>query len=370
MKVFKADVDKAREELLTNKECFLSRDALDDFRDWYVELMRDMWGISGCEFLAAWNYANPFKKFLIYKLYACDNYDCDISARSLVFYQNYFEKMKNYTINYIPNENARILVPSEEKIPCYRGDTMTSAWTTIKSYIRFCWKMDGKSSLLVGKGDVPDWQRRYPSNQNETIWFDYILRNFSEFERILNGDNEDSYNCYKNMLDFLSVNHTVGNFIPVPEGFNFARSNGGKNDYWDYTLEQIKEWYERDTEDKRNDILDKFLSGKNKETAIKNCSKWIVSYDDGEKGWENFVNANYLNDSFVNDKYEIIVFSKEIQKSGKKNISDFNNFFEKATKCITDRGVELAKCEIALSIKQQPPTPKNEDENNFNQKVI
>ena len=43
---------------------------------------------------------------------------------------------------------------------------------------------------------------------------------------------------------FLQLTHSIGNFIPVPRGFNTGRSGEyAKWDSWDLTLAQIFQWY-------------------------------------------------------------------------------------------------------------------------------
>lgn len=88
---------------------------------------------------------------------------------------------------------------------------MTSIWTTLKEYIK----------LKTGVSKI---------NENDT-WEMFILR---ECQRI---------NLSFNAGLFLELGHSIGNFIPVPQGFNVGRSNWGKWDYWGLTLYQIYQWY-------------------------------------------------------------------------------------------------------------------------------
>jgi hypothetical protein len=46
-----------------------------------------------------------------------------------------------------------------------------------------------------------------------------------------------------NVGKFLSAWHTIGNYCPVPNGFNNPRSNYGKHDMWDLSLIKIRQWY-------------------------------------------------------------------------------------------------------------------------------
>ena len=81
-----------------------------------------------------------------------------------------------------------------------------------------------------------------------------------------------------NLKMFLELYHTIGNYCPVPAGFNGARSGNIANyDYWDLTLMKIREWfYNRD--DKFNDQLleSQLLHDKGN---WKNCKSWLNKFE-------------------------------------------------------------------------------------------
>ena len=100
----------------------------------------------------------------------------------------------------------------------------------------------------------------------------------------------------------MQLTHSIGNFIPVPRGFNTGRSGEyAKWDSWDLTLAQIFQWY-TDNSDMtticNHGALERlFTYAKNKESAIQYCEAWLQLFET----WENFVKENYL-EAFVDKK--------------------------------------------------------------------
>lgn len=121
----------------------------------------------------------------------------------------------------------------------------------------------------------------------------------------------DRYYC---MSCFLDKIHTIGNYCPVPEGFNGARSAFGKYDYWDLTLQKIHEWYctydeiaygdgkiDLRIENIRDNLIQKdLMHGKGYEL---NCVRWLETFGEGKTGWRNFVDYLYMQDYvYINDE--------------------------------------------------------------------
>ncbi len=114
-----------------------------------------------------------------------------------------------------------------------------------------------------------------------------------------------------NLKMFLELYHTIGNYCPVPAGFNGARSGNIANyDYWDLTLMKIREWfYNRD--DKFNDQLleSQLLHDKGN---WKNCKSWLNKFEksrekNGKDGWHYFIDTLYMQD-YVDDNYHVKPF--------------------------------------------------------------
>ncbi len=114
-----------------------------------------------------------------------------------------------------------------------------------------------------------------------------------------------------NLKMFLELYHTIGNYCPVPAGFNKARSGNIANyDYWDLTLMKIREWfYNRD--DKFNDqLLESQLL--HDEGNWKNCKSWLNEFEksrekNGKDGWHYFIDTLYMQD-YVDDNYHVKPF--------------------------------------------------------------
>lgn len=122
------------------------------------------------------------------------------------------------------------------------------------------------------------------------------------------------YDQYPAMRKFLDLCHTIGNYCPVPVGFNANRSGrGAVHDYWDIALLKIREWYKVETDESKDAILKELLHHKDKEPSEKdnecrnNCRKWLQWFGEGNDGWHNFVDTLYMQD-YVNENYEVQPF--------------------------------------------------------------
>ena len=93
--------------------------------------------------------------------------------------------------------------------------------------------------------------------------------------------------------DFLEAYHTIGNFMPIPNGCNSPRGTGVLKDYWDLTLLNIYRYYV-DNNYKALEII----VGEDNSSIYK---KWLDIFGKGIEGWINFVESNYL-ESFVKEK--------------------------------------------------------------------
>ncbi len=140
---------------------------------------------------------------------------------------------------------------------------------------------------------------------------------------------------------FLSMYHTIGNFIPTPYLFNGARSGMGKYDYWDLTLLKIREWYLAESVNAKEKILLELLQ--KKEKGKEECKKWLEYYGEGRsgiEGWKNFIVSNYLQDFVKGDEYELILFCKNHAWENPE-IEDCVEFFLTVSQLIYLRGKRL-----------------------------
>ena len=145
------------------------------------------------------------------------------------------------------NELYQALWPDAQKRGADSADTMNSFWTTYKRALI----LDGQS--MSSRGDIP----AIHDNQESYRLSDDAVRSQIEL--------------------FAHLTHTCGNFIPV--GGKFQQRGGHITmDYWDVTMQYVKEWYEgsKDVE---------FLVG---------CDEWLSSFGEGARGWNTFVEKNFL----------------------------------------------------------------------------
>lgn len=146
---------------------------------------------------------------------------------------------------------------------------------------------------------------------------------------------------------FLSMYHTIGNFIPTPRGFNRARSGkqcDAEYDYWDLTLLKIREWYvSAETEEEKEKIILELLHKKEMDQVCQNCKEWLKYYEERgskEDGWKNFINSNYLQDFVKGDDYKPISFCENHDWNNIK-VDDHVEFFMTVSSLIYLRGKRL-----------------------------
>ena len=161
-----------------------------------------------------------------------------------------------------------------------------------------------------------------------------------------------------NGLDkFLSIYHTLGNFMPVPSGCNGPRGKGKLKDYWDLTLWRIYEYYTLvDEGDRISEII-----GEKKSLTYK---KWLRTFvnkncsdakSEGISGWKNFIEQNFLR-AYVKIDEKGVPIPTELWE-GHLDRDENNNFihilpegrtqceqyFINAYKRIIDRGKDMVK---------------------------
>lgn len=266
-------------------------------------------------------------KFIIYKLSAQLNnqemreFDCDVSINVNTLYKKIYTWLYDYEI-----ENQKTSVYKYElvnKNKFFRGDTMTSALVPLKRYLEL--KGINKQKM------------------KESTLEEFIL------------DNINRIDISENVSSFLHNVHTIGNFIPVPQGFNIGRSNFGRWDSWDLTLQQIFLWYQdnkelnKETNDRALEIL--FSSSKNKSDCVFHCVEWLKMFP----SWEEFVNDNYLK-HFLDNKGKPVLFFKNhtFENPLPQTIEESEEFFKKANICIVKRGMD-----ISLSLEKKSSMEEN-----------
>jgi len=231
---------------------------------------------------------NPIEKFLIYKSIKTDIGNIDVYNNAKVKREK--DKQLYVTIedpdSKSNNEGVLKYIHSlsgmrNEYNPF--SDAMTSILTPIASAYELFLEPNLKANDKYG-------------NKRITIKQLLEMRALKDYD-IINKLTE-----IKELKEFAQLGFTIGNYIPVPPGFNCERSNGGKNDSWDLTLMKIHEWFKKEDDDV---IFVDLLH--NKCGKKENVLNWLKYYGNKENGWENFIIKNYLDD-FVDKNFNPIEF--------------------------------------------------------------
>lgn len=236
-------------------------------------------------------------------------FDCDSCKDVTEVYNKAYKWLNDYNIEKQRNKTVKYELVKDDVY--YRGDTMTSPLTPLKRYF-----------VLQGFDEKT------------------IRKNFDDF--VL--DNISNINISENASNFICNTHSIGNFFPVPQGFNTGRSNFGKWDSWDLVMKQIYLWFQDNPNisvQTNNTALTKLLSNsKNVGDAVNHCVQWLKNFSD----WKDFVNGNHLN-SYVDSKGKPISFFKNhsLENPLPNTLEDMEEFFKNANNCILKRGIEIDK---------------------------
>lgn len=189
----------------------------------------------------------------------------------------------------------------------YRGDTMNSFMTTFK--------------MKFLRSIVKDWYKRWQNDTKGVVDFNNWIA--LSFDEIFKDSPNEVKHCLSLFDEYAKLTHTIGNFIPIPLGFNdrFKKTE----DYWDQTLTHIYNYYQGQSLDA---LLDDYSS-------IMNTHKWLSKW----KTWDEFVEENYLQD-FVHLGKPIVFWDI--------NLSEYDRlvkFLSLTNKAIVSRGKRiLDKC--------------------------
>lgn len=236
-------------------------------------------------------------------------FDCDSCKDVTEVYNKAYKWLNDYNIEKQRNKTVKYELVKDDVY--YRGDTMTSPLTPLKRYF-----------VLQGFDEKT------------------IRKNFDDF--VL--DNISNINISENASNFICNTHCIGNFFPVPQGFNTGRSNFGKWDSWDLVMKQIYLWFQDNPNisvQTNNTALTKLLSNsKNVGDAVNHCVQWLKNFSD----WKDFVNGNHLN-SYVDSKGKPISLYKNhsLENPLPNTLEDMEEFFKNANNCILKRGIEIDK---------------------------
>ena len=182
------------------------------------------------------------------------------------------------------------------------------------------------------------------------------------------------YDQYPAMRKFLDLCHTIGNYCPVPVGFNASRSGyKALHDYWDLTLMKIRKWYR----EKDDAILVELLHQRCE--ALSNCKEWLIWFEKNAKekgkkdGWHNFVDTLFMQD-YVKDyekgNYEVkpfweghtwetpkLTFVTETEE-GNDNLNVINKRLEEINRRVVARSNRIVD---ACNVKLKEIMDRNEE---------
>ena len=178
---------------------------------------------------------------------------------------------------------------------CNCSDTMTSAQILLNQCIK-CLPKNNRDELNC---IYENRNKDVKGTVNSTI----ALAACNQQTKFLDSISE----CIPEFCRFVALYHTIGNYSPIPEGFNVPRSNGGKKDFWDLTLMCIKEYFFESDIEKKKRIVSIDLLNNHKYSNSEIVIEWLNYFGNGKDGWKRFVEINLFQD-FVDDKYEVIPF--------------------------------------------------------------
>ena len=334
----------------------------------YVDKAQE--AMEGCGGLSLnWCDMSPWQKMCVYKVSDGDGVDCDVALRNVVIYWLAFYK----------DDEMQEIREQDEKPGSYelvskqggilRGDTMNSYATTVHEKLNMLPDTPKNKEIMKAKGIITgkkakntkryylDPMNKFPAKKS-WYWDAVVLEHYEYFKEILSSD-------FGELEMFVSLVHTLGNFIPVPfksakDGeFNRPRGFSRSQDYWDLALFWIHHYYMTKEEDGLRDWI---LSGKgDPDNNLTLCKEWLDDRvngsdgwnDNGPDGWNHFVEQNFLQD-FVNQENDgygrpKALWNGHFENQGNKPSGEqFSEFFTNASAWILARGVR-----IALAVKDQ-----------------
>lgn len=291
--------------------------------------------------------STPCERYIIYKAYTLDNKWADIFCDGKYFSEKikskYTKRYGRKILNWIddPDCASELLAEAYMKLwPFMYDEENQKFWSDTMSSVQYT--MADVFEAYIESENAKRNRLLSQSKQNCTIRYmvDY-------FAKISNSENIDE--CIKsaareiekieNINAFLSAWHTIGNYCPVPKGFNSPRSNFGKHDLWDLTLMILRKWYLTQNRNSKEKILIEDLFHFNKKADVSATQKWLKYFGDGENGWKNFVDTFLFQDWVYTDTYDVIPLYKGHNWSNAVTpINNLDTFLTNYSQRIFNRG--------------------------------
>lgn len=273
---------------------------------------------------------NNIEKFLLYKSSGCigskyfPEMDLFIKEDKRVFGLREIDCDTSLLVKEIYNKlwESAIKDQGNSTISGEYGDTMTSFQRLFNIFV------EEKIETKLQK----EYREKYFPKQKVTKV--YILHLYYSCKSFI----EECNKCDA-VHQFAKSVHQIGNFIPVPKGFNRSRA---QHDSWDLTLSKIREWYLESDEKKRDKILGTLLCSKL--NAINECKKWLnwCAVDkEKDQAWEKFIEVNYLQEFVNQDDMKPIMFCENHSWDSKLSGDDVAQVCNTCNELIELRGVRM-----------------------------
>lgn len=300
--------------------------------------------------------ASPCEKYIIYKAYTINNdwADCFASGKEFCagIKKCFTEKEQRRVVHWIddPDNGSELLQEVYNLIwPFMFDDDKNKFWSDTLSSVQYT-MADVFENFIESDAAKT---RRHALGYKQNCTIRYMLDYFSNAESDENVMKQvsDAAAKIENILyidRFLSAWHTIGNYCPVPKGFNAPRSNYGKHDMWDLSLMKIRQWYLATNDITKEKILVEDLFHFNKSGDVKSTTEWLTKFGDGQKGWESFVDTflfqDWVNTEDVNSShyYEVVPLCENHDWANPLTpVDNLEEFFCNYQKRIYNRGIRI-----------------------------
>ena len=250
---------------------------------------------------------NIYEKFFVYMAVKADNIKEDGILKNAKEFSECCKKI--YKVK-DPDSNSVLLQEIYKKLYgsedylkycinyskyCITGDTMNSVNTTLNMT-----SFDKIGEVIEKKEEREKRTTNFSKKYRLGMYACYKEQNKKEQNKL--NEFLSRFDNIKGLKEFISLYHTIGNFIPFPCDCNTKRGRGKTQDYWDLTLLCIYIYYE----EKKEDYIETIVGNEKKNYFI----EWL----NGFGSWDNFVEKNYLQD-FVNENPKYVSHD-ECQKYG------------------------------------------------------
>lgn len=298
-------VDTILEELNNSKEISDKEEVLKKLREKNIE---DCLNYDFSNDGASKNYIELYdqiEKYYIYRIVSNPSFKIDVKDEKSLMKKgkDYIDKKKKegYKCD-DPDSNSKILQEiysvlwNEENLKeCIskgniQGDTMNSVGTTMMQLFE-CGLIEKEKSTKRQKGSIRYQISRYADEEDREI-----------------KTMETKLKEIDNLENFLSLYHTLGNFIPFPVDCNGLRGFGITEDYWDLTLKIIYNYYKEKDKMIDNSTIEEIGKVVNSATIIA-FIKWLNSFEK----WDNFVEKNYMQDFVEKGSEQDVKYGKPLE---------------------------------------------------------